>query len=69
MQMAFHGSCRKIRRSLDLEFSGETGPEKGSWKGGTVGTGIEMLPGELHEAAFRRYCQKAITARNIVLTK
>jgi|HubBroStandDraft_1064217.scaffolds.fasta_scaffold12487_10 hypothetical protein len=46
----------KIRRSLDLEFSGETGPEKGSWKGGTVGTGIEMLPGELHESAFRRYC-------------
>lgn len=48
----------KIRRSLDLEFSGETGPEKGSWKGGTVGTGIDMLPGELHEAAFRRYCDE-----------
>jgi hypothetical protein len=46
----------KIRRSLDIEFSGETGPEKGSWKGGTVGAGIDMLPGELHEAAFRRYC-------------
>lgn len=48
----------KIRRSLDLEFSGETGPEKGSWKGGTVGTGIDMLPGELHESAFRRYCDQ-----------
>lgn len=47
---------RKIRRSLDIEFSDETGPEKGSWKGGTTGTGINMLPGELHEAAFRRYC-------------
>lgn len=46
----------KIRRSLDIEFSGETGPEKGSWKGGTVGTGIDMLPDEDHEAAFRRYC-------------
>lgn len=46
----------KIRRSLDIEFSGETGPEKGSWKGGTIGTGIDMLPGEDHEAAFRRYC-------------
>lgn len=45
-----------IKRSLDLRFSGETGPEKGSWKGGTIGTGIDMLPGELHEAAFRRYC-------------
>jgi hypothetical protein len=47
-----------IRRSLDIEFSGETGPEKGSWKGGTIGTGIDMKPGELHEAAFRRYCDE-----------
>lgn len=48
----------RIRRYLNLEFSGETGPEKGSWKGGTIGTSIEMLPGELHEAAFRRYCEQ-----------
>lgn len=47
-----------VRRSLDIAFSRETGPRKGSWKGGTIGTGIEMLPGELHEAAFRRYCAK-----------
>jgi hypothetical protein len=46
----------KIRRALDLQFSGETGNRKGSWKGGTLGHGIDMLPGELHEAAFRRYC-------------
>jgi len=46
----------KVRRSLDIKFSEEVGPEKGSWKGGTTGHGIEMLPGELHEAAFRRYC-------------
>lgn len=45
-----------IRRSLDLDFSGETGRRKGSWKGGTLGHAIGMLPGELHEAAFRRYC-------------
>lgn len=49
---------RKIRRSLDIDFSSEVGPEKGSWKGGTTGHGIEMLPGELHEAAFRRYCEQ-----------
>lgn len=48
----------KISRSLDIMFSGETGPEKGSWKGGTIGTGIEMLPAEDHEAAFRRYCEQ-----------
>lgn len=46
----------KIRRSLDIEFSKETGKRKGSWKGGTIGHSIDMHPGELHEAAFRRYC-------------
>jgi hypothetical protein len=45
-----------IRRSLNIEFSKETGKEKGSWKGGTLGHSIKCLPGELHEAAFRRYC-------------
>jgi len=48
----------KIRRSLNIEFSAETGKRKGSWKGGTLGHGIDMLPGELHEAAFRRYCSE-----------
>lgn len=47
----------KVRRSLDIEFSAEVGPEKGSWKGGTIRHSIDMLPGELHEAAFRRYCE------------
>lgn len=57
--------CRaKVRRSLDIGFSGETGPEKGSWKGGTVGTGIDMLPGEHHEAAFRRYCNEEHRAKS-----
>jgi hypothetical protein len=45
-----------LRRSLDLQFSSEVGRRKGSWKGGTLGHSIDMLPGELHEAAFRRYC-------------
>lgn len=48
----------KVRRSLNIEFSAEVGPEKGSWKGGTMGTSIDMLPGELHEGAFRRYCEQ-----------
>ncbi len=55
----------KISRSLDISFSGETGKRKGSWKGGTIGHSIEMQPGELHEAAFRRYCdERAMTIRN-----
>lgn len=57
-------SRRKISRNLDLRFSGETGREKGSWKGGTIGTSIEMRPGELHEAAFRRYCDEEHRAKS-----
>lgn len=53
----------KVSRYLELSFSDETGPEKGSWKGGTIGTSIEMLPGELHEAAFRRYCEQEHRAK------
>lgn len=53
----------KIRRSLDIEFSDETGRDKGSWKGGTIGTGIEMMPGELHELAFRRFCDQEHRAK------
>lgn len=48
----------RIGRSLDLSFSSEVGRRKGSWKGGTIGHSIEMRPGELHEAAFRRYCEQ-----------
>ena len=48
----------KVSRSLDLQFSSEVGRRKGSWKGGTVGHAIEMAPGDLHEAAFRRYCDQ-----------
>jgi hypothetical protein len=51
-----------VRRSLDLQFSAEVGKRKGSWKGGTIGHSIDMMPGELHEAAFRRYCaQQGLT--------
>ncbi len=51
--------CRpKIRRSLCIRFSGEVGREKGSWKGGVYGTGIDMRTGEGHEQAFRRFCDE-----------
>jgi len=46
----------RVIRSLSLSFDKETGRRKGSWKGGTLGHSINMLPGELHESAFRRYC-------------
>lgn len=52
-----------VRRSLSISFDKECGPEKGSWKGGLCGTSIAMLPGELHEAAFRRYCEQEHSAK------
>lgn len=45
-----------IRRSLDIRFTKETGRRKGSWKGGTIGHGIDMKPGESIDDAFKRYC-------------
>lgn len=49
---------KRQRRSLNISFKKEVGPEKGSWKGGTVGHGIEMLPGETQAQAMRRYCDQ-----------
>lgn len=48
----------KISRSIDIEFSKEVGPKKGSWKGGTLGHGSDIELGESQFSAFRRYCRK-----------
>lgn len=48
----------RVLRSLDLQFSAEVGKRKGSWKGGTTGYSIDMLPDENIESAFRRHCLK-----------
>lgn len=45
----------KIRRSLDLAFDKQVGREKGSWKGGTLGHSVDMLPGETPFQVFVRY--------------
>lgn len=42
------------RQSIDVAFSDEVGERTGSWKGGTVGCGYEMLPGESAEQTLRR---------------
>jgi len=44
----------KERISIDVEFSDEVGERTGTWKGGTVGCGYEMLPGETPEQCLRR---------------
>ena len=54
----------KIKRSLDISFDREVGPEKGSYKGGTIGHGIGMNDGESPQQAFERYCSKEHTSRH-----
>lgn len=48
---------------LDIEFSEEVGPDKTSWKGGTLGHGIEMENGETQDEAFIRYCSQTHMAK------
>jgi len=55
-----------IRRTLDITFNIETGKRKGSWKGGTIGTGIDMVDGDTVESAFNRYCNNNSMTRDIV---
>lgn len=53
-----------IERSLAINFDKETGYEKGSWKGGTIGHSIEMRKNEIAEDAFMRYAYGSGRYRN-----
>lgn len=48
----------KVIKSLNISFSKGVGPKKGSWKGGTLGHGIELLPDEDLTGAFLRYAKE-----------
>lgn len=45
---------RKIRQSIDVAFDREIGERSGSWKGGCIGCGWDMKPGETAEQTLRR---------------
>ena len=40
---------------MDIEFTKETGRQKGSWKGGVCGTSTNILENETPLDAFRKY--------------
>ena len=44
----------KQRQSISVEFNDEVGERSGSWKGGCIVCGYEMLPGETPEQTLRR---------------
>lgn len=45
---------RRISKTIDVDFSEEVGEERGSWKGGTLGCGYEMLADETPVECLRR---------------
>jgi hypothetical protein len=45
---------QKVRHSIDVEFDGEVGERTGSWKGGTIGCGYDLKPGETPLQCLRR---------------
>lgn len=45
--------------SLIIEFSDEMGSERGSWKGGVIGTSCSMRPGETPMDAINRFLNEA----------
>lgn len=45
---------RLVRDCINVSFDDEVGERTGSWKGGTMGCGYDMLPGEDAEQTLRR---------------
>lgn len=45
---------KRESRYIDIAFSDEVGEKSGSWKGGVLGCGYEMLPGESPLDTLRR---------------
>lgn len=54
---------RKIKRSIEVNFSEELGSERGSWKGGVTGTGYEWGKGETMRQALRKMERALIFGR------
>ena len=45
---------RLFKKTIDVKFNDEVGERTGSWKGGVMGCGYDMLPGELPLQTLRR---------------
>lgn len=48
-----------IKREIDISFSREAGPNKGSWKGGVLGIGHVMKDNETPRECFERFTKEA----------
>jgi len=50
----FWWPMKMVRESINVDFDDEVGEETGSWKGGTLGCGYDLLPNETPEQCLRR---------------
>lgn len=48
------------KESIDIRFDDEVGERSGSWKGGCIGCGYDLLPGETMLDALRRMEQERV---------
>lgn len=48
----------KVYRQLKIDFDKETGPEKGSWKGGTTGMSFDATGCKNHYEAIKAFCNE-----------
>lgn len=48
-----------VKREIDISFSSEAGPRKGSWKGGVLGIGHVMKENETPQECFERFTKEA----------
>lgn len=60
--LTWTGCFEKVRQSIDVHFSDEVGERSGSWKGGCIGCGWEMNPGESPEQTLRRMERERVFA-------
>lgn len=51
-------SKSKVYRQLKIDFDKETGPEKGSWKGGTTGMSFDATGCKNHYEAIKAFCKE-----------
>ena len=54
----------RVYRRLDIEFDQETGTEKGSWKGGTIGLSTDASDGKTHYQAIKEFCERDHRSKN-----
>lgn len=60
----------EVFTKLGVQFSGEVGPRKGSWKGGMIASSSIAEPTDTHASAMRKFCEtnnlKLIGVRGVV---